>query len=74
VNKTFVYEIRIEGHLTGHWSDWLEEMAIQNDPDGTTILRGEIVDQAALMGLLNTLQALNLEIMELRRIPLSRLG
>lgn len=34
-----------------------------------TVLHGEIVDQAALHGILDRVQALGLELIEVRRLP-----
>ena len=47
-----VYEIRIAGHLPPQWSDWFEGLAVTLEPDGTTLLSGPVIDQAALYGLL----------------------
>ena len=46
------YEVRLEGHLDEHWSTWFDGMAVTRADDGTTTLRGLLVDQAALHGLL----------------------
>jgi hypothetical protein len=67
---TQIYEIRIEGHLEGDWSDWFEGLSIQNQPGDGTLLRGSIVDQAALLGLLNKVHALNLTITSVCRVSL----
>ncbi len=63
-----IYEIRVEGHLTDRWSDWFDGLAIHNDPGGETVLIGQLTDQAALLGLLARLQALNLTLVSVRRI------
>lgn len=47
-----LYEIRLEGHLDQHWSTWFDGMSVTRADDGTTTLRGLLVDQAALHGLL----------------------
>ena len=62
-----IYEIRVAGYLTEFWSDWFEGLQISNQPDGETILRGKIVDQAALLGLLNKIYALNLTLISVNR-------
>jgi len=54
------FEIRFKGHLDNGWSDWLEGMQVSLLENGDTILSGIIVDQAALMGILNKLSRLNL--------------
>jgi hypothetical protein len=46
------YEIRIQGHLDQHWSDWFGGLIVTHEDDGTTTLRGAIADQAHLHGLL----------------------
>ncbi len=40
--------------------------------DGDTFFRGAIADQAALHGVLAQIEALGLELVELRRLPASR--
>ena len=47
------WEIRIRGHLTDRWADWFEGMSLTRESDGTTLLQGHVVDQAALHGLLS---------------------
>jgi hypothetical protein len=51
-NQPVVYEVRIAGHLPAQWSDWFGSFAVTLEPDGTTLLSGPLVDQAALYGLL----------------------
>lgn len=46
------YEIRLKGQLDQGWSDWFEGFTLTNDRDGTTVLSGTVLDQAALHGLL----------------------
>ena len=55
-----VYEIRVQGHLDGHWSEWFDELTITNLENGEAELSGEIVDQAALHGVLSKVRDLNL--------------
>lgn len=63
MEKTCIYEIKVEGHLADRWADWFEGLSIQKNPDGVTTLCGALPDQAALLGLLNKLQALNLTLL-----------
>ena len=58
-----IYEIRIGGHLPEGWSDWFAGMEIRNEPGGETILIGPLPDQAALLGLLNRIQAWNMRLL-----------
>lgn len=62
------YEIRIEGILAAHWSDWFEGLVIHSDPDGETRLSGWLSDQAALFGVLAMLHALNLTLVSVNRL------
>ncbi len=56
-------EIRIKGTLKEDWSDWLEGLSVSNQSNGATVLNGEISDQAALLGLLNRIHGLNLQLL-----------
>lgn len=56
-------EIRIKGTLKQDWSDWLEGLSVSNQVNGESILNGQIRDQSALIGLLNRLHGLNLELL-----------
>lgn len=57
------FEIRVKGHLDGKWSDWLEGLEVKLLDTGVMILSGYIVDQAALMGVLDKLNRLNLTLL-----------
>ena len=46
------YQIRLRGHLETRWAAWFEGMTLSHERDGSTILSGQVVDQAALHGLL----------------------
>jgi len=54
------YEIRLRGSLGQRWSAWLDGMDISHDPAGITVLRGRVVDQAALHGVLARLRDIGL--------------
>ena len=64
-----VYELRVEGHLADRWSDWFEGLTIYNDPNGETTLTGLLTDQAALFGVLNKINDLNLILISVNRVP-----
>jgi hypothetical protein len=61
------YEIHIKGHLTRDWADWLENMQMCCLENGEMILCGVLADQAALMGVLNKLNCLNLSILSVSK-------
>ena len=47
-----VYEIRVKGRLDQHWSAWFDGLAISYDAEENTVLRGPLIDVAALFGVL----------------------
>ncbi len=55
-----VYEIRVKGHLEDRWSEWFDGLEITNLENGEALLSGEIVDQAALHGVLAKVRDLGL--------------
>ncbi len=65
-----LYEIRVLGQLDQHWSDWLEGLTILRDTSKTTLLRGALVDDAALQGVLIKLHNLNLLLILVRRLDM----
>jgi hypothetical protein len=50
--STPTYELRVAGHLDRHWLTWFGSLDLRHNDDGTTTLRGPVVDQAELHGLL----------------------
>jgi hypothetical protein len=63
------YELRVEGHLDrAHWQRWFGGMRVLVEPDGTTLLSGPVVDQAALHGLLGRIRDLGLTLISLHRV------
>jgi hypothetical protein len=65
------FEICVKGHLTDQWSDWLEGLEMKRCDNGEMILTGNIVDQAALLGVLNKLNRLNLTLLSLTQVDQS---
>jgi len=63
-----LYEIRLKGHLDARWADQFEGMSFTHESDGTTILSGVVVDQAALHGLLRKVRDLVLPLISLIQI------
>ena len=58
--KVSFYKIRVKGHLDGRWSDWFDGLEITNLENGEAVLSGDILDQAALHGVLARVRDLNL--------------
>jgi len=63
------YEIRVDGRLGTRWSPWFDGMDLTTTDNGTTVLRGPIVDQAALHGLLQKLRDLSIPLLSLTPLP-----
>ncbi|HEX2576828.1 MAG TPA: hypothetical protein VHK88_10810 [Aquihabitans sp.] len=61
------YEIRVSGRLSSRWGTWFDGLTLTNEDDGTTVLSGPVVDQAALHGLLQKLRDLGLTLLALTR-------
>lgn len=68
-NQFVIFEIRVAGHLPPHWGDWFEGLAVTLQPDGTTLLSGPLVDQAALYGLLKKVRDTGLTLIAVNQIP-----
>jgi hypothetical protein len=62
------YEIRLKGHLDARWADQFEHMSFTHASDGTTILAGPVVDQAALYGLLRKVRDLGLPLLSVNQV------
>jgi hypothetical protein len=61
------YRIQVKGHLDSNWSDRLGGLTIttssQEDEPTVTTLRGDLLDQAALTGVLYALYSLHLPLL-----------
>ena len=62
------YEIRLQGRLGDRWAAWFDGLALTTEDDGTTVLRGEVADQAALHGLLHKVRDLGLPLVSVTRL------
>jgi hypothetical protein len=62
------YEIRLKGHLDARWADQFEDISFTHTSDGTTILAGPVVDQAALYGLLRKVRDLGLPLVSVMQV------
>jgi hypothetical protein len=62
-----VYELSFKGAASDTLAGAFEDCVVTSR-NGTTIVRSEVPDQAALHGLLARVQALGLELLELRLI------
>ena len=63
-----MHQIRIQGQLDQQWSEWFEGFTLADDGDGTTILTGPVIDQAALHGLLRRIGDLGVTLISVNRL------
>ena len=63
-----LYQIKIKGHLGCQWNEWFQNMTITCEADGNTLLTGEIVDQAALYGLLKKVRDLGMPLLSVNPV------
>ena len=63
-----IYQIRVEGRLDRRWSDWFDGFTISYPSDNETLLRGRVIDQAALHGLLMKIRDLGLSLLSVKRV------
>jgi hypothetical protein len=59
------YAIRIKGHLDSRWAGWFEGLTITLEDNGSTLLTGPVVDQAALHGLMRKVRDLGLPLLSI---------
>ena len=62
------YEIRLKGHLEPRWAAWFDGLSLTTENDGTTAIRGPVVDQAALHGLLQRLRDVGLPLISVTQL------
>ena len=62
------YRIRVNGHLAPRWATRFDGMSLTQQDDGTTLIQGLVVDQAALHGLLHQLRDIGLPLVSVTRV------
>lgn len=62
------YEIRVAGRLAPRWSAWFDELTVDSTEDGITVIRGPVVDQSALHGLIQKLRDAGIPLISLTQI------
>ncbi len=60
------YQVSVEGYLDERWLRWFEGMAIEQDPQGNTLISGEM-DQSCLFGVLNRIRDLGMVLVAVQR-------
>jgi hypothetical protein len=66
------YEVRVRGHLDDRWTTWFDGLTLTAAEDGTTVLEGPIVDQAALHGVLRRLADLGLTLISVTPVVIDQ--
>jgi len=62
------YEIRVKGHLGHRWAAWFDGLSLTVLDNGTTVISGPVVDQAALHGLLDKLRDVGIPLLSLTQL------
>ena len=63
-----MYEFHVKGHLNNRWSQWFGGLTIRRQEDGTTVLIGPVVDQAALHGVIVLIRDLGLPLLSVNAV------
>jgi hypothetical protein len=63
-----LYEIRIEGHLDDRWTAWFGGLTLTREDNGETLLTGQVVDRAALHGLLRKVRDVGMPLLSVTRV------
>ena len=71
-NEVGRYEIRLKGHLASRWAAWFDGLSLTNESDGTTLIHGLVVDQAALHGLLQKVRDVGLPLVSVTQVDADR--
>jgi hypothetical protein len=62
------YEFRLKGHLGDRWAGRFEGLTITRADNGETLIRGLVVDQAALHGLLRTVRDVGMPLIAVMQV------
>lgn len=63
-----LYEIRLRGRLDARWATWFDGLTLTRESGGTTLIRGLVVDQSALHGLLQKVRDLGLPLLSVQQV------
>ena len=65
-----LYRIRLKEHLDKHWEEWFDGMSFRYEGD-STLMEGDVADNASLHSILDRIQELNLTILSLEHIQMN---
>ncbi|MBI1280093.1 MAG: hypothetical protein GC179_18335 [Anaerolineaceae bacterium] len=66
--EPITYHIQLQGHLDSGWGNRFGDVTVTFNDDGTALLIGEVIDQAALHGLLKKVRDLGLPLISVNRV------
>ena len=67
-----LYEIRVHGHLDDRWTGRFEDLTLTLEQNGDTLISGQVVDQAALFGLLRKVRDTGMLLVSVNRVSANR--
>ena len=67
-DQPLIYQIKLKGHLSVQWSDWLGGVSLTLGDDGNTLLTSTVADQAALHGLLRQIRDTGLQLISVNAV------
>lgn len=62
------YAIRLKGHLDARWAAWFDGLSLSRETDGTTLIQGPVIDQAALHSVLRKVRDLGLPLLSVMQV------
>jgi hypothetical protein len=62
------FKICLKGYLDNWWADWFDGLSITREDNGETLLRGQVVDQAAFHGLLRNVRDVGLPLVSVIQV------
>jgi hypothetical protein len=65
------YEIRLDARLDPRWASRFDGFDLNPGEDGSTVLRGRVVDQAALHGVLHKVRDIGVPIISVAQVDLA---
>ncbi len=66
------YEIRVCGHLNSRWAARFEGLTLSLEENGDTLISGQVIDQAALFGLLRNVRDAGMSLVSVNRVTAGR--
>ena len=69
-SRGYQVRVRFDGELDpAPWGGGIDGLVVEPEPDGTTVLTGELRDQAELLGLLAAIRDLGLSLVSIETTP-----